>query len=107
MSNMTTGASPDNAEDETPTALPRPSGSRNRASRPVTATDTLRRMNGGSGTTAVSWGPDQIDLFWVGRDGALMHRIREGGIWLAAAPRFPSVEPPDRPVPHSLRQVAS
>ena len=41
-------------------------------------------MNGAIGTAAVSWGPDRIDLFWVGQDGALMHRVREGDGWLEA-----------------------
>ena len=35
------------------------------------------------GLVAVSWGPDRIDLFWVGEDRALMHRSLDGSAWSA------------------------
>ena len=35
-------------------------------------------MNRLEGLTAVSWGPDRIDLFWVGADRTLMHRWWDG-----------------------------
>ena len=35
------------------------------------------------GLVAVSWGPDRIDLFWVGADRSLMHRWWDGSAWSA------------------------
>ena len=37
------------------------------------------------GVSAVSWAPGRIDLFWVGEDGGLVHRVREGDAWLPLA----------------------
>ena len=34
-----------------------------------------------NGLTAVSWGRDRIDLFWVDRARALWHRTWERGAW--------------------------
>ena len=33
------------------------------------------------GVSAVSWAPGRIDLFWVGADGGLVHRVRDGQLW--------------------------
>ena len=35
------------------------------------------------GLTAVSWGRDRIDLFWIGADWSLMHRFWNGMSWSA------------------------
>ena len=35
------------------------------------------------GLTAVSWGEDRLDLFWIGDDGGLWHRALSGGAWLS------------------------
>jgi len=35
------------------------------------------------GLTAVSWGANRIDLFWVGADQSLMHRWFDGSTWSA------------------------
>ena len=35
------------------------------------------------GLTAVSWGEDRLDLFWIGDDGGLWHRAWSDGAWLS------------------------
>ena len=63
----------------------RPNGARNLASPRATATDIVPRMTTDpDGVAAVSWGPRPNDLFSVGADGGLVHRVREGDTWQEA-----------------------
>jgi hypothetical protein len=41
-----------------------------------------RQGGGSAGIAAVSWGPERLDLFWIGPEGDLLHRASEGGTWL-------------------------
>ena len=95
-----------------PVALPRPAASSaaGRASRtggvPLPEEGPMT-----SGTAAVSWGADRIDLFWVDADGALLHRAFDGddgarrsrsaGRWPRRRPRPPGPSTSSRSSPSS------
>ena len=34
-----------------------------------------------AGVAVASWGDGRIDLFWVGSEGDLLHRVSDGGAW--------------------------
>jgi len=34
-----------------------------------------------AGVAVASWGDGRIDLFWVGSEGDLLHRVSDGGTW--------------------------